>query len=220
MPTQEQLKQQAAEAAIPLLPYEGIIGVGTGTTIRYFIEALATIKDRYEGAVSSSEATTALLKSHQIPVLELNNTGPLDVYVDGADECNRHLQLIKGGGGALTREKVIAAASKQFICIVDQQKQVDILGEFPLPVEVLPMARSYVARELAKMQGNPVLREQCVTDNGNVIIDVQGLEIMQATTLETAINQIPGVVSVGLFALRPADVLIIGRATGPDIIRA
>ena len=139
---------------------------------------------------------------------------------DGADECNRHLQLIKGGGGALTREKVIAAASKQFICIVDQQKQVDILGEFPLPVEVLPMARSYVARELAKMQGNPVLREQSVTDNGNVIIDVQGLEIMQATTLETAINQIPGVVSVGLFALRPADILIIGRAAGPDIIRA
>ena len=219
MHTQDQLKQQAAEAAISLLPDEGIIGVGTGTTIRYFIEALSAIKHRFEGAVSSSEATTALLKAHRIPVMELNNTGPLDLYVDGADECNRHLQLIKGGGGALTREKVIAAASKQFICIVDQHKQVDLLGRFPLPVEVIPMARSYVARELVKMQGNPVFREQCVTDNGNVILDVQGLEIMQATQLETDINQIPGVVSVGLFALRPADILIVGREAGPDIIR-
>ena len=219
MHTQDQLKQQAAEAAIDLLPEDGIIGVGTGTTIRYFIEALAAIKHRFEGAVSSSEATTALLKSHRIPVMELNNTGPLELYVDGADECNRHLQLIKGGGGALTREKVIAAASKQFICIVDQQKQVDILGGYPLPVEVIPMARSYVARELVKMQGNPVLREHSVTDNGNTILDVHGLDIMEAIKLETAINQIPGVVSVGLFALRPADILIIGRETGPEIIR-
>jgi ribose 5-phosphate isomerase A len=218
MQSREDLKRQAAEAAIELLPYDGVIGVGTGSTVHYFIEALAKVKDRFSGAVSSSEASSALLKQHGISVVELNSAGPLAVYIDGADECNRHLQLIKGGGGALTREKVIAAASKQFICIADCYKQVDVLGRFPLPVEVIPMARSYVARELVKLSGNPVLREQFVTDNGNVILDVHGLEIMQAEKLETQLNQIAGVVSVGIFALRPADVLILGSEDGPKVV--
>ena len=217
---QNQLKQQAATAAIDMLPPDGIIGVGTGSTVRYFIEALATIKGRFDGAVSSSEATTALLRSHHIPIIELNSAGTLPVYVDGADECNRHLQLIKGGGGALTREKVIAAASQRFICIADCHKRVDRLGTFPLPIEVIPMARSYVAREIAKLQGNPVLREQYVTDNGNVLLDVHGLEIMQPMELERTLNQIPGVVSVGLFAIRPADTLILGSPDGPQIVHA
>jgi ribose 5-phosphate isomerase A len=218
MQDQEQLKQQAAKAAIDHLPQDGIIGIGTGSTISYFIQALAAIKGRYRGAVSSSDATTALLQQHHIPVIPLNSAGTLPVYVDGADECNRHRQLIKGGGGALTREKVIAAASRQFICIADQHKQVDILGGYPLPVEVIPMARSYVARELVKLGGNPVWREDYVTDNGNPILDVHQLEIMQPAHLECTINQIAGVVSVGLFAQRPADMLILGCHDGPMII--
>ena len=211
---QDDLKKQAALAALDHLPDEGIIGVGTGSTVNHFIDALAGIKGRFDGAVSSSEASTARLKQHGIPVLDLNAAGELAVYVDGADESNKHLQLIKGGGGALTREKIVAAASKRFICIADGSKLVDVLGTFPLPVEVIPMARSYVARELVKLGGTPVWRENVVTDNGNVILDVQNLEIMEPTKLETAINQIAGVVTVGLFAHRPADVLILGTPDG------
>jgi ribose 5-phosphate isomerase A len=217
--TQDELKQQAAVAAMDYLPASGIIGVGTGSTVNHFIDALATVKGRYEGAVSSSEASTARLKSHGIPVLDLNAAGELEVYVDGADESNRYLHLIKGGGGALTREKIIAAASKKFVCIADASKLVDVLGAFPLPVEVIPMARSYVARELVKLGGTPVLREGFVTDNGNVILDVHNLQIMEPAKLETTINQIVGVVTVGLFAHRPADVLILGSEQGPRIIK-
>ena len=204
----DELKRQAALAAIELLPSGGVIGVGTGSTVNHFIDALAAIKGRFEGAVSSSEASTERMKKLGIPVLDLNATGGLEVYVDGADESNRQLHLIKGGGGALTREKIVGAASKQFICIADESKLVDVLGKFPLPVEVIPMARSYVARELTALGGNPVLRERFVTDNGNVILDVHGLEIMEPMKLETQINQIAGVVTVGLFALRKADVVI------------
>ena len=218
--TQDELKQQAAIAAMDYLPGGGVIGVGTGSTVNHFIDALATVKGRYEGAVSSSDASTARLKSHGIPVLDLNAAGELEVYVDGADESNRHLQLIKGGGGALTREKIIAAASKKFVCIADETKLVHVLGKFPLPVEVIPMARSYVARELVKLGGNPVLRENFITDNGNLILDVHGMEIMEAAKLETAINQIVGVVTVGIFANRPADVLILGTPEGPRVVNA
>ena len=214
----DELKRQAALAAIELLPSGGVIGVGTGSTVNHFIDALAAIKGRFEGAVSSSEASTERMKKLGIPVLDLNATGGLEVYVDGADESNRQLHLIKGGGGALTREKIVAAASKQFICIADESKLVDVLGKFPLPVEVIPMARSYVARELTALGGNPVLRERFVTDNGNVILDVHGLAIMEPMKLETQINQIAGVVTVGLFAHRPADVLILGTADGPRTI--
>lgn len=214
----DELKRQAALAAIELLPSGGVIGVGTGSTVNHFIDALAAIKERFEGAVSSSEASTERMKKLGIPVLDLNATGGLEVYVDGADESNRQLHLIKGGGGALTREKIVGAASKQFICIADESKLVDVLGKFPLPVEVIPMARSYVARELTALGGNPVLRERFVTDNGNVILDVHGLEIMEPMKLETQINQIAGVVTVGLFAHRPADVLILGTADGPRTI--
>lgn len=216
---QNTLKKQAAEAALEYLPDSGIIGVGTGSTVNFFIDALASVKGRFEGAASSSEASSERLKSHGIPVVDLNSAGELEVYVDGADESNRHLHLIKGGGGALTREKIIAAASKKFVCIADESKLVDVLGKFPLPVEVIPMARSYVARELVKLGGQPVLREGFVTDNGNQILDVQGLEIMEPVKLETAINQIVGVVTVGIFANRPADVLILGAAEGPKIIQ-
>lgn len=217
--TQDELKQQAAVAAMDFLPGEGIIGVGTGSTVNHFIDALATVKGRYEGAVSSSEASTERLKSHNIPVLDLNSAGELEVYVDGADESNRYLHLIKGGGGALTREKIIAAASKKFVCIADESKLVDVLGAFPLPVEVIPMARSYVARELVKLGGTPVLREGFVTDNGNVILDVHHMEIMEPVKLENTINQIVGVVTVGIFAHRPADVLILGAENGARVIK-
>ena len=215
----DELKRQAAEAAIELLPDGGIIGVGTGSTVNHFIDAFAEIKGRFDGAVSSSEASTERMKTLGIQVLDLNATGGLEVYVDGADEANRQLHLIKGGGGALTREKIVAAASKQFICIADESKLVDMLGRFPLPVEVIPMARSYVARELVALGGSPVWREDFVTDNGNLILDVHGLEIMQPMKLETAINQIAGVVTVGIFAHRPADVLILGTAEGPRVIK-
>ncbi len=215
----DEQKRQAAEAAIAHLPDSGIIGVGTGSTVNHFIDALAKIKGRFDGAVSSSEASTERLKGHGIPVLDLNSAGTLDVYVDGADESNRHLHLIKGGGGALTREKIVAAASRTFVCIADESKLVDILGAFPLPVEVIPMARSYVARELVGLGGNPVWRENVVTDNGNLILDVHGLEIMEPAKLETQINQLAGVVTVGIFAHRPADVLILGSADGPRVIK-
>ncbi len=215
---QDEMKRLAAQAALDYLPEGGIIGVGTGSTVNHFIDALAPIKGRFEGAVSSSEASTERLKAIGIPVLDLNAVGDLEIYVDGADESNRHLQLIKGGGGALTREKIIAAASKRFVCIADETKLVDVLGAFPLPVEVIPMARSYVARELVKLGGNPVWRENFVTDNGNVILDVHNLEIMEPAHLETTINQIVGVVTVGLFAHRGADVLILGTPQGPRVV--
>ena len=217
--SQEDLKRVAAEAAISHLPDGGIIGVGTGSTVNHFIDLLAKIKHRYDGAVSSSEASTQRMKSHGIPVLDLNSCGDLDVYVDGADESNHHLQLIKGGGGALTREKIIAGASRKFVCIADESKLVDVLGKFPLPVEVIPMARSFVARQLVKLGGTPVWRDGFVTDNGNVILDVRGLEIMEPMKLEDSINRIAGVVTVGLFAHRPADVLILGTASGPKTIK-
>jgi ribose 5-phosphate isomerase A len=218
--TQDEMKKVAAAAAIELLPEGGIIGVGTGSTVNHFIDLLANVKHRFDGAVSSSEASTARLKSHGIPVLDLNACGDLEVYVDGADESNHQLQLIKGGGGALTREKIIAGASRKFVCIADEGKLVDVLGAFPLPVEVIPMARSFVARQLVKLGGTPVWREGFVTDNGNVILDVQGLQIMEPLKLEDTINRIAGVVTVGLFAHRPADVLILGTPTGPRTVLA
>lgn len=211
---QDELKQQAALAAMDQLPDGGVIGVGTGSTVNHFIDALATVKGRYEGAVSSSESSTERLKSHGIQVYDLNSVGDIEVYVDGADESNRYLQLIKGGGGALTREKIIAAAARKFICIADESKLVSVLGRFPLPVEVIPMARSYVARQLVKLGGNPVWRENFVTDNGNHIIDVHNLSIANPVEMETRFNQLPGVVTAGLFAHRPADVLLVAGRDG------
>jgi ribose 5-phosphate isomerase A len=207
-------KQLAAEAALAHVYDDTIIGVGTGSTVNLFIDALAARKLRIRGAVSSSEASTARLKGHGIDVMDLNSTGDLDVYIDGADESDHHLRLIKGGGAALTREKIVAAASKRFVCIADESKLVGVLGRFPLPVEVIPMARSYVARQLVLLGGHPVWRDQVVTDNGNHIIDVHNLRITDPVTLESTINQIPGVVTVGLFAKRPADVLILGTESG------
>jgi ribose 5-phosphate isomerase A len=215
---QDEMKRQAAEAAIAYVE-EGIIGVGTGSTVNHFIDALAKVKGRIEGAVSSSEASTQRMKGHGIPVYDLNAVGELALYVDGADESNADLELIKGGGGALTREKIVASASRRFVCIADESKLVDVLGRFPLPVEVIPMARSYVARELVKLGGTPVWREGFVTDNGNLILDVQNLQITEPTKLEQQINNIAGVVTVGIFALRPADVLILGTPSGPRTIQ-
>ncbi len=213
----DEQKRVAAEAALEYFD-EGIIGVGTGSTVNHFIDLLADIKHRIEGAVSSSEASTLRLKEHGIPVMDLNATGGFDLYIDGADESNHHLQLIKGGGGALTREKILAQASKKFICIADESKLVKMLGEFPLPVEVIPMARSMVARELVKLGGTPIWREGFITDNGNQILDVHHLEIMEPIKLEQQINNITGVVTVGLFALRPADLLILGTPQGAKIL--
>jgi len=209
-------KRLAGEKAIEYVEDGMIVGVGTGSTVAFFIDALARVKDRIKGAVSSSEQSTARLRQHGIEVLDLNATGPLSLYVDGADECDPHKRLIKGGGAALTREKIIAEASQKFVCIVDPSKRVDVLGKFPLPVEVIPMARSLVAREIQAMtRAQPVWRQTAegagvVTDNGNVILDIHGLSIVDPVALEQAINQIPGVVSVGLFARRPADVVIVG----------
>ena len=210
----DQLKQAAAAAALELVPRDCVIGVGTGSTTNFFIDLLGDIRNHVEGAVASSEATAARLKKNGIDLMDLNTTGDLAVYVDGADETNAKLQLIKGGGGALTREKIIAAASREFICLVDDTKWVDTLGQFPLPVEVLPMARSYIARELVKLGGDPELREAYKTDNDNYILDVYDLDITEPLELETRINQIAGVVSVGLFAHRPADRLVLARADG------
>jgi ribose 5-phosphate isomerase A len=204
-------KRLAAEKALDYVEDGMIVGVGTGSTVAYFIDGLARMKDRIQGAVSSSEQSTARLRGHGIDVLELNATGPLALYVDGADECDGHKRLIKGGGAALTREKIIAEASAKFVCIVDPSKQVGILGRFPLPVEVIPMARSLVAREILRITGGqPVWRDDVVTDNGNWILDVHGLAITDPVGMERDLNQIPGVVSVGLFARRPADVVIVG----------
>jgi ribose 5-phosphate isomerase A len=210
----EDKKRRAAEAAMAHLGGARVVGVGTGSTVNHFIDLLAARKDDLEGAVSSSEASTVRLKKAGIPVLDLNSTGTLDVYVDGADESDHHLRLIKGGGGALTREKIVAAASRRFICIADDTKLVDVLGRFPLPIEVIPMARSFVAREVVKRGGQPVLREGFVTDNGNVILDVRNLTILDPPGLEGDLNDIPGVVTVGLFALRPADLLLLGTDSG------
>lgn len=210
----DQGKRMAAEAAMDYVEENTVIGVGTGSTVNYFIDALADMKARIDGTVSSSEASTARLRQYGIPVLDLNEVGTIPIYVDGADESNRFLQLIKGGGGALTREKIVAATAERFVCVADESKLVDVLGEFPLPVEVIPMARSYVARELVKLGGRPQLRSGFTTDNGNVILDVRGLKIMEPIKLEQQINNIPGVVTNGLFALRPADVLLLGTAEG------
>jgi ribose 5-phosphate isomerase A len=207
-------KQLAAEAALEYISDDMLIGVGTGSTVNYFIDALVAQKLRIRGAVSSSEASTARLKKHGIEIFDLNSAGELPIYIDGADEADKHLRLIKGGGGALTREKIIAAASKRFICIADNSKLVNVLGKFPLPVEVIPMSRSYVARQLVKLGGQPVLREGFISDNGNPILDVHHLTILDPVKLETEINQITGVVTVGLFARRPADVLILGSDSG------
>lgn len=206
-----EMKKRAAEKAIEYVEDDMIVGVGTGSTVAYFIDALAALKDRIKGAVSSSEQSTQRLHAHGIEVIDLNVAGPLPLYVDGADECDPHKRLIKGGGAALTREKIIAQASRTFICIVDPSKQVPVLGKFPLPVEVIPMARSLVSREILKLTGGqPVWRDGIVTDNGNLVLDVHHLSIVDPVGMERELNQIPGVVSVGLFARRPADIVIVG----------
>ncbi len=203
-----QQKKLSAQAAMKYVVDGSVVGVGTGSTVNEFIPLLGQRKHDIEGAVASSEASAALLKQHGIRVLELNNTGDLPLYVDGADECDPHFRLIKGGGAALTREKIIAAASKKFVCLIDHSKRVDLLGSFPLPIEVIPMARSFVARQIAARGGHPAWRQGVVTDNGNAIIDVHGLRILHPEEMERDLNQIPGVVTVGLFALRRADVVI------------
>ncbi|WP_295686109.1 ribose-5-phosphate isomerase RpiA [uncultured Nevskia sp.] len=213
---QNQAKKAAAEAALKYLVPGELLGVGTGSTVNYFIDALAAHKQDIPGAVSSSNASTERLKKIGIPVVELNEAGTLSIYVDGADEADKHLRLVKGGGGALTREKIVAAASRKFICIADESKLVPVLGAFPLPVEVIPMARSYVARELVRLGGNPKLREGFVTDNGGLILDVSGLSIIDPLKMETEIGLLAGVISVGLFAHRGADVLLLG---GPNGVR-
>jgi len=212
--TSDQLKQAAAEAAVDYIQTGDIVGVGTGSTANFFIDGLAAIKGRIDGAVASSEASSDRLKGHGIEVLNLNNVGQLRVYVDGADEATKHLHLIKGGGGALTREKIVAEAAETFICIADHSKLVDRLGAFPLPIEVIPMAQSLVARAIVRLGGQPVLRSGFNTDNGNIIIDVQNLDILNPLEMEHEINQIPGVVTVGLFARRGADLLLLGSENG------
>jgi ribose 5-phosphate isomerase A len=207
-------KRAAAREAMEFVVSGEVLGVGTGTTVNYLIEELAERRVQLVGAVSSSSASTERLEAIGVPVLDLNEVGEIQTYIDGADETNHHRQLIKGGGAALTREKIIAAAAHRFVCIADEAKLVDTLGAFPLPVEVIPMARSYVSRELSRLGGRPVWRERVVTDNGNHIVDVHGLHIEDPVSLETAINQITGVVTVGLFAARPADVVILGGPAG------
>jgi len=219
MLTQDQLKLEVAKKALEFVPDDVIVGVGSGSTVNLFIEELAKIKGRIKGTVSSSNASTERLRAHHIPVFDLNAVDEVAVCIDGADEINHYLHMIKGGGGALTREKILGAASAQFVCIADETKYVEILGAFPLPIEVVPMARSYVARELVRLGGHPELREGYVTDNGNIILDVHGLKITQPVSMEEAINQIPGVVTNGLFAKRRADVLLLGRQNGVDILR-
>ena len=212
--TQDELKQAVANAALAYVVEGKIVGVGTGSTARLFIEALATMKDRIAGAVASSEDTKRRLEGHGIKVFDLNDVTDIPVYIDGADEITPEMHMIKGGGGALTREKIVSAVAQKFVCIADGSKLVDVLGKFPLPVEVIPMASAYVARELTRLGGTPVLREGFVTDNGNLILDVQGLQIVDPEDLETRINQIVGVVTNGLFACRPADVCLLGTPTG------
>jgi len=217
--TQDEMKKAAAIKALTFIKDDSIVGVGTGSTVNHFIDVLASIKDRIRGAVSSSEESTKRLKAHGIEVFDLNSVDILDVYVDGADEITQHMAMIKGGGAALTREKIVAAVAKNFICIADDSKQVPLLGKFPLPVEVIPMARSYVARELVKLGGDPVYRQGVITDNGNVILDVHNLEILDPKALETTINALVGVVTNGLFALRGANILILGTQQGAQVIQ-
>jgi ribose 5-phosphate isomerase A len=212
-------KRAAAEAALAYVAEGSVLGVGTGSTVNHFIAALKRKRLALAGAVSSSEASSRLLKAAGIDVVDLNSTGDLDLYVDGADEATRHLSLIKGGGAALTCEKIVAAASRRFVCIVDQSKLVDVLGRFPLPVEVIPMARSYVARQLVRLGGQPVLRAGVTTDNGNAILDVHNLRITDPRALETEINQIAGVVANGLFARRGADLLLVGSDAGVEVLK-
>ena len=220
--TQDEMKKAVAEAAVeyikPKLHKESIVGVGTGSTANFFIDALAEVKHLFDGAVASSDATAERLKGHGIEVYDLNHIAEMDVYVDGADEFDTCLNLIKGGGGALTREKIVAALAKEFVCIVDESKKVDLLGEFPLPVEVIPMARSQVAREIVKLDGMPVWRENFITDNGNIILDVHDMEIMEAKALEKELNNIVGVVTNGLFANRGADVVLMATPNGVETI--
>ena len=220
MMSQDELKRAVAKAAIGYIPVDCIVGVGTGSTANYFIDELAGIKHKIRGAVASSEASAMRLRGHGIEVLSLNDAGDLPVYVDGADEITRHLHMIKGGGGALTREKIVVAASKKFICVCDASKLVDVLGRFPLPIEVIPMARSSVARQLVALGGQPRLREGFTTDNGNVIIDVHGLQIMNPVELESTLDHIAGVVTNGLFARRAADVLLLGTPEGVKTMKA
>ena len=221
--TQDELKQAVAQAAVDHVAATvapgSIIGVGTGSTANCFIDALAAIKDRFAGAVASSEATRQRLEKHGIKVLDLNEVTTMPVYVDGADEVDHQLNMIKGGGGALTREKIVAAVAEQFVCIADASKRVSVMGKFPLPVEVIPMAQAYVARELVKLGGEPVLRAGFVTDNGNVILDVKGLSITDPKGLEATINQLTGVVTNGLFAVRPANLLLLGTPEGVQSFR-
>lgn len=216
--TQDEKKKKVAEAALAYVENDTIVGVGTGSTVNFFIECLASIKHRIDGAVSSSDATEKLLKQHNIPVLSLNSANDIPVYIDGADEATKHLHLIKGGGGALTREKIIAAVSKKFVCIIDETKMVDVLGTFPLPVEVIPMAQSYIAREITKLGGQPILREGFTTDNGNIILDVHNLSILKPVELEQKLNSLAGVITNGLFAQRPADVLLIANDNGVKVL--
>lgn len=216
---QDIMKQNAAKTALKYIHPGMMVGVGTGSTANYFIDYLAEIKRDVKATVASSDASAERLESHGIRVLDLNQAGTLDVYVDGADEVDAYLNMIKGGGGALTREKIVAAASSQFVCIADATKQVDILGKFPLPIEVIPMARSFVARKLVGMGGKPELRTGFTTDNGNLILDIHGLEVMQPLKMEQEINQIPGVVCAGIFAQQSADVLLVGTESGCDVVK-
>jgi ribose 5-phosphate isomerase A len=217
--TQDELKKAVARAAIAHVPAGGIIGVGTGSTANFFIAELGAIKHKFDAAVASSDGTAQRLKALGIEVVELNNVVELTVYVDGADEITRAFSMIKGGGGALTREKIVAAVARTFVCIADESKLVSVLGRFPLPIEVLPMARSYVARELVRLGGQPEWRQSFVTDNGNAILDVHNLEITNPVELEAALNQIPGVVTNGLFARRGADILLLGTAQGVQTLK-
>jgi ribose 5-phosphate isomerase A len=216
----DEMKRAAARAALAYVPDDSVVGVGTGSTVNHFIDELARIKGRIEGAVSSSKASTERLKGLGIRVFDLNSVDEVPIYVDGADEITRHMHMIKGGGGALTGEKIVAAVARKFICIADAGKLKDVLGAFPLPVEVIPLARSLVGREMVRLGGQPWLREGFVTDYGNLILDVHGLSILEPIALEAAINQIPGVVTNGLFARRPADLLLLGTAEGVQALSA
>ena len=218
--TQDELKQAVAQAALAYVVEGKLVGVGTGSTARLFIEALAGIKERIAGAVASSEDTRQRLEGHGIKVFDLNDVSDLPVYIDGADEITAEMHMIKGGGGALTREKIVSAVARKFVCIADGSKLVPVLGNFPLPVEVIPMASAYVARELIKLGGMPILREGVVTDNGNLILDVKGWQILDPVDLESRLNQIVGVVSNGLFARRPADVCLLGTSSGVQTFSA